>query len=88
MGVEKEIQVGVMKKRFDLLIFDRTHQPWMLIECKSEQVSLKIETAEQLLRYHQVLRARYLVITNGHTAMGWHNDQHQILLMNEWPVWG
>ena len=87
MGVEKEIQVGAMKKRFDLLVFDKDHQPWMLIECKSEQVSLKEETAEQLLRYHQVLRAKYLIITNGQTAMGWHIDQHNLSLMNEWPAW-
>jgi hypothetical protein len=87
MGVEKEIQVGAMKKRFDLLIFDRDHQPWMLIECKSEKVTLSEATAEQLLRYYQVIRAKYLIITNGQTAMGWYNDQHQVSLMTEWPLW-
>jgi hypothetical protein len=87
MGVEKEIQVGAMKKRFDLLIFDRNHQPWMLIECKSEKVSLKESTAEQLLRYYQVLRVRYLIITNGEMALGWHNQLDNFLPMLQWPQW-
>ena len=88
IGVEKEIQVGALKKRFDLLIFDRNHQPWMLIECKSEKVSLKEETAEQLLRYYQVLRVRYLIITNGEMALGWHNQEDILSPMLQWPQWG
>ncbi len=49
LSIEKEIQVGKLKKRFDLLIYDATHQPWMLIECKASSVTLNESTAEQLL---------------------------------------
>jgi hypothetical protein len=86
IGIEKEIIVSGLKKRFDLLIYDRLHQPWMLIECKAEHVKLNPETAAQLLRYHQVLQVKYLIITNGQSALGWLNGQGEITEMQQWPV--
>jgi len=40
IGVEKEIKLGSLRKRFDLLVYDRAHQPWMLLECKAMEVPL------------------------------------------------
>ncbi len=86
-SIEKEIMVGSLKKRFDLLIYDATHNPWMLIECKASTVSLSESTASQLLRYQQVLQARHLVITNGKDVMGWSSVDQQISPMLNWPEW-
>jgi hypothetical protein len=88
LSIEKEIQVGKLKKRFDLLIYDATHQPWMLIECKASSVTLNESTAEQLLRYQQILQAKYLVITNGKEVMGWEYQNGEINTLNDWPGWG
>ena len=33
IAIEKEIKLGELKKRFDILVYDSKHQPWMMIEC-------------------------------------------------------
>lgn len=86
ISVEKEIQVGQLKKRFDLLIYDASHQPWMLVECKAPEVALSQKTAEQMLNYQQVLQTKYMVITNGNTAMGWEYHAQKLQEMHIWPA--
>lgn len=86
LSVEKEIQVGTLKKRFDLLVYNRRHIPWILIECKAEAVALSEQTAAQLLSYHQVLQADYLIICNGKNALGWHRNVSGWSPLLEWPA--
>ena len=88
ISVEKEIQLGDLKKRFDLLVYDKSHSPWMLIECKASTVSLNESTASQLLRYQQVLQAKYLIVANGKDVLGWEYQNGEINTLNDWPVWG
>ncbi len=66
MAVEKKIMVGNMPKRFDLVVFDREHKPWMLIECKAPEVAITEQTLHQLLNYHRSVPCRYWVLCNGH----------------------
>ncbi|PSL47279.1 type I restriction and modification enzyme subunit R-like protein [Chitinophaga niastensis] len=65
IGIEKEIFLGEMKKRFDIVIYNREMQPWMLVECKEMNVPLTEQTMQQVIRYNMVIPATYLVITNG-----------------------
>ncbi|OMP80659.1 type I restriction enzyme HsdR N-terminal domain-containing protein [[Flexibacter] sp. ATCC 35208] len=65
IGIEKEIYLGEMKKRYDIVVFNKNHQPWMIVECKEMGIPLSQTTLEQIVRYHMVLPAAYLVITNG-----------------------
>lgn len=71
IALEKEIRLGELKKRFDILVYDPEHRPWMLIECKAGQVLLNDSVLNQVLRYHIALPAQYLVITNGNQTYGW-----------------
>ena len=68
IAVEKELQVGAMRKRYDILLFDPAHQPWMLVECKAPEVTLGEKTLLQILRYNMKMQAAYLLVTNGHYA--------------------
>jgi len=79
-AVEREIYLGELKKRFDIVLYNRQMTPWMLIECKEMNVPLSQQTLEQVVRYNMVIPAKYLVITNGtntfcctydHTARQW-----------------
>ena len=65
IGIEKEIFLGEMKKRYDIVIYNRATQPWMLVECKEMNVPLTEHTMQQVIRYNMVIPATYLVITNG-----------------------
>jgi hypothetical protein len=71
ISVEKEIQFGELKKRFDILVYDRQHQPWLMVECKSMDVALNEEVLHQILRYNSSLPVGYLVITNGKECRAW-----------------
>src|SRR4026209_1135395 len=52
IAVEKEIQLGELKKRFDILVYDRDHKPWMLVECKAGEITLHEKVLMQVLRYN------------------------------------
>ena len=65
MGVEKELYLGELKKRCDIVIYNRESKPWMIVECKEMDVPLNMNVLEQIVRYNMALPVSYLVITNG-----------------------
>lgn len=65
IGLEKEILLGTLRKRCDIVVYNRDMQPWMIVECKEMNVPLGQVTLEQVNRYQMVLSSSYLVITNG-----------------------
>lgn len=71
IALEKELQLGELKKRFDILIYDRDHTPWMLVECKAPAVKLNEDVLQQALRYNISVPVRYIIITNGIATCGW-----------------
>ncbi|MES2373968.1 MAG: type I restriction enzyme HsdR N-terminal domain-containing protein [Bacteroidota bacterium] len=74
IAIEKEISLGELRKRFDILIY-RDARPWMIIECKEMNVPLSEATIRQILNYNITIQADYIVITNG-------TDNHGFLLIN------
>lgn len=85
IALEKEIKLGTLKKRFDILVFDSRLRPWMLIECKAAGVALSEAVFDQVLRYHITLPARYLIITNGNATMGWEKENNQLKEIDRLP---
>jgi hypothetical protein len=65
IAVEKTLKLGEQTRRFDLLVYDKQTQPWMMVECKSMDVKLDGSTLMQILSYHLAIPVEYLVITNG-----------------------
>ena len=87
ISLEKEIQLGELKKRFDILVFNRDHQPWMLVECKAGDVQLNENVLQQILRYHISVPAKFLLITNGNYTYGWEKIKGELVTINQLPVW-
>ena len=87
IAVEKEIHLGELKKRFDILVYDKQHQPWMLIECKSPDVKLDEKTFQQILRYNISIPVTFLVITNGNYTYGWEKIGMELKGIDKMPVW-
>lgn len=71
IALEKEIRLGELKKRFDILVYNKDHQPGMMIECKAPSIKLDEKTLQQVLRYNISVPVRFIVITNGNTTYGW-----------------
>ncbi len=65
IAMEKELMLGDLKKRFDILVYDRTHKPWLMVECKSPEVPLDDKVLHQILRYNQQMQVSFIIITNG-----------------------
>jgi hypothetical protein len=86
IALEKEIWLNDLKKRFDILVYDKAHRPWMLIECKEPKVQLSEETLQQVLRYNISVPVEYIIITNGSTTIGWKKES-ELELLNEMPGW-
>jgi hypothetical protein len=66
IAVEKGIRVGTRSKRYDIVVYNRDHKPWMLVECKAPEVLISETTLHQLLNYQRTVRCSYWVLTNGH----------------------
>jgi hypothetical protein len=86
IALEKEILLNDLKKRFDILVYDKQHKPWMLIECKEPKVSLSEDVLQQVLRYNISVPVEYIVITNGTATVGWRKES-ELRLLEEMPGW-
>ena len=78
IAIEKEIKLGELKKRFDVVVYDKNSKPWMIVECKEMNVQLDKSTLDQVLRYNISLNVPYLVITNGTYCMALHLDENNM----------
>ena len=65
IAVEKQLTVNKLKKRFDILVFDKNANHNIIVECKSPKIKITQETFDQIARYNLALNAEYLIVTNG-----------------------
>ena len=84
IAVEKEIKLGELSKRFDIVVY-KNELPWMIIECKEAKVALNEKTMEQILQYQQVLTAQYLFISNGHETLGAKIESGKLQALQNFP---
>ena len=84
IAVEKTIQLGELDKRFDIVVY-KNDIPWMIIECKEARVEIGEKTLQQILQYQQVLKAEYLIITNGHQTLGAKIDSGKLHPLQNFP---
>ena len=84
IAVEREIVVGDLKKRFDIVVF-KNAKPWMIVECKEMQVKLNEAVIKQILNYNITLQAEYLVITNGTSTFALHVQQGKFEWLQKLP---
>jgi len=87
IALEKEIWLGELKKRFDILIYNKHHQPWMIVECKAAEIILNDDTLQQALRYNISVPVEYILITNGSYTQGWQKKGGQLQTIGVVPAW-
>lgn len=88
MSIEKEFTLNNLKKRTDIVVFNKNQTPFLLVECKAPQVKISQKTFDQIAIYNLKLRANFLYITNGiqhfYAQMDFEKQQYQFL--KELPV--
>jgi hypothetical protein len=65
INVEKLIKINDLSKRYDVVVFQPNGEIYLLIECKAPEVQITQQTFDQIARYNLVLKAKYLMVTNG-----------------------
>ena len=65
INVEKLIKINDLSKRYDVVVFQPNGDIYLLIECKAPEVPISQNTFDQIARYNLVLKAKYLMVTNG-----------------------
>ncbi|HEY9004547.1 MAG TPA: type I restriction enzyme HsdR N-terminal domain-containing protein [Ohtaekwangia sp.] len=63
--VEGGLSYNQLSKRSDIVVFNRTGNPWMVIECKAPDIAISQQTLHQAATYNATLKADFLVVTNG-----------------------
>lgn len=65
IAVEKSLKINQLTKRYDIVLYNKSAKPIMTIECKAPEVKIDEKTLEQALRYNSVIKAPYILLTNG-----------------------
>ena len=65
ISIEKRIKLNNTVKRFDILVHDNYGNCNLLVECKAPNIKINQDSFDQILRYNQVINAKFLMITNG-----------------------
>ena len=64
MGIEKTITYNGLRKRADIILYNTSGIPIMIVECKAPEVEITQATFDQIARYNFTLKVKYLFISN------------------------
>lgn len=87
IAIEKKMMLGELIKRFDILVYDNRHKPWLMVECKSADVVLNDDILRQLLRYNIAIPVPFLVVTNGAASYFFERTADGMKARGELPEW-
>lgn len=62
---EHPIDINSMAQRADIVAFDNSSTPYVIVECKEPNIKIDNGVLAQVVRYNSILGCRYVVITNG-----------------------
>ncbi len=65
MAVEKQIAVNGKLFRFDLVVYQRNGQPFLIAEFKASGVKITQQAFDQVVRYNMALKVQLVIVSNG-----------------------
>ena len=76
-----------LKKRYDIVVFDKNGKILILIECKSTTTNISQKTFDQIFRYNLKFQSKFFLITNGlhHYKFTIDNKSKIIKFIDEFP---
>ena len=87
--VEGSIIFNKMPKRCDIIIYNASMKPMLLVECKKPEVQLQQKTFDQAMIYNMVLNVSYILITNGlqNACFSYDKTAGQVVFHKGIPDW-
>ena len=82
---EYPVPLNGQPQRADIVAMDNRAKPLIVVECKAADVSIGDDVLAQAVRYNSVLKARYVMITNGlqHFCYRCENDRYAPCQLSE-----
>ena len=65
IAVEMGLKYIELKKRSDIVIYNKEGNPILMVECKAPDVKITQDVFDQIARYNMALKVKYLALTNG-----------------------
>ena len=62
---EYPVNINGQHQRADIVVIDDYADPHILVECKAPNIDIDKEVVMQAIRYNTVVKARYIILTNG-----------------------
>lgn len=90
MNNEISLTQNGIKRRCDTLVADRQGNPLVIVEYKAPNIEITQKTFDQIVRYNMVLRAKYLVVSNGmsHYCCKIDYNNNSYCFLEEIPCYG
>lgn len=87
ISVEKEFKLNNLKKRFDIVVFNKKGEIYLLVECKAPNVKISQSVFNQITKYNLVLKSKFLMISNGinHYFFTMNFESQKIEFLKELP---
>ena len=87
MMSEVSLRFGEKPWRADIVVYDRSAQPLLVVECKRPEVTLDQAVVDQALRYNNVLDVRYIAVTNGLKTFMFEKKEGTFSFLEKAPLW-
>jgi type I site-specific restriction endonuclease len=83
--LEVSLKVNSLSKRADIVYYDETLQPQLVVECKAPEVKLTSETVFQIATYNSQLNSKFLLISNGLDHFIFENSNGSLVSLDDLP---
>ncbi len=89
INVEKKIEINGLTKRYDIVVYQPDGSIFLLVECKQPKIEINQNTFDQIARYNMILKATYLMVTNGlnHYFCEIDSEKEQYVFLNDIPTY-
>jgi len=78
VAIERSLRMNQRDFRTDIVLFSKSGNPLVVVECKAPEVKITQQVFDQIARYNLDLRVNYLIVTNGLVHYCCRFDQSQL----------
>ena len=87
VALERSLRINQHDFRTDVVLFSKSGNPLVVVECKAPEVKITQQVFDQIARYNLELRVSCLIVTNGlaHYCCRFDQDQQTYTFLQEIP---
>ncbi len=85
VSIEKQIKINEQSKRYDIVVFTSQLKPLLIVECKAFNQSISQNTANQAQNYNRLIKAPFVLLTNGLLHYAYQTLNDNMVALNTLP---